>query len=177
MTEEKFAFVMNISALKAGSYTLAPGYVLRRATHGEITIIKQKLQGLTLLLPTVMIPLLWEGTLPLLPPIETLPEAEWRYHVIAFHGKTDFIDNIQIASDLARVGLEIGFSIASHGTGSTIHTRSMRLFHVLHNAGWFLQTFTLHEISKAKYVTSWASTLNSKRLMPALSASKDWQCN
>jgi hypothetical protein len=146
-TTEKFAFVMNISALQANSYTLTPGYVLRRARHDEIAIIKQKLQGLTILLPSVMIPFLWEGRLPLVHPIETLPETEWRYHVIAFEGGDEVIVDIQTVSDLARIGFEIGFTIASQG--SVFSARPMRLFQVLHKAGWFLDTFMLHQISEA----------------------------
>lgn len=145
--DDKFAFVMNVASLEADNYELTPGYVLRRATHEEIELIKNKLEGLTILLPTPLIPVLWEGTLPLQPPIETLPETEWRYHVIAFRDHNEPVEDIQTASDLARIGFEIGFTIPSKGA---FISRPMRLFHVLHNAGWFLNTFPLHRISETE---------------------------
>jgi hypothetical protein len=85
---------MNIASLSSSSYVLAPGYLLRRATPEEIDIIKNKLDGLGLIM-NPWIPLLFERRLPLAGIVEALPQNEWRYFVIGFEDNGSRMDDLQ----------------------------------------------------------------------------------
>jgi hypothetical protein len=86
---DSYAFVMNVSSLTQGaaSFELAEGFRIRRATAREIIEIKKTLY----MLPSgditsgLPVPNIWERPWPhgnSVPPA-ALPEAEWRYFVIA----------------------------------------------------------------------------------------------
>jgi len=134
-----FAFVMNVwHLLDAPSFTLAPGHELRRATAEEITIIRDRLQLLGPG-PDLRYLHLWEQQWPYESgPLKPLPEAEWRYFVIAFSGSNATEAELERAFDLAPIELEAGFTVLNHVLGTSQATGVMwlpgRLFHVLENA-------------------------------------------
>lgn len=111
-----YAFVMNVRTLQgAASFELASGHELRRATAREIGEIKETLKTLSgFTHPFVQH--LWECEWPCsigqarLGPPRLLPEAEWRYFVIAFRGSNAAFVELQPAFDLATVELEIAFT-------------------------------------------------------------------
>jgi len=76
--------------------------------------------------------------------IEYLPEAEWRYFVIAFRGSNATITELQAAFDLAPLELELGFTILYSGIGDRkfpgLVWKPGRLFHVL-DASEFIESF------------------------------------
>ena len=142
---ESYAFVMNVWHLRdGGMHTLAPGHQLRRATPDEIVVIKETIQRLVAGSHRQSMHL-WEqrwphpgGT------IEYLPEAEWRYFVIAFRGSNATITELQAAFDLAPLELELGFTILYSGIGDRkfpgLVWKPGRLFHVL-DASEFIESF------------------------------------
>lgn len=155
MLAESIAFVMNVSSLGEENYTLVPGHVLRRATQDEIEAIKSKL----VLSGAGLLPLfwLWEQKLPLqLGAVEILPEKEWRYFVIAFAGNNASVENIQTASDLAPLELEIAFTIIHEGAGLVWHPG--RLFHVLQAARFdesFFRAASKSDLEEIMSIRSW----------------------
>ncbi len=108
-----FAFVVNVASLEVESFTLAPGQVLRRAQVDEIEVIKSTIDRFNGGLHSFVGHTLWEGKLPFLAGkhIEILPESDWRYFVIAIEGTHETLTDIQHASDLAPIELEIGFAV------------------------------------------------------------------
>ena len=108
-----FAFVVNVASLEVESFTLAPGQVLRRAQADEIEVIKSTIDRFNGGLHSFVGHTLWEGKLPFLAGkhIEILPESDWRYFVIAIEGTHETLTDIQHASDLAPIELEIGFAV------------------------------------------------------------------
>jgi len=134
-----FAFVMNVwHLLDAPSFTLAPGHELRRATPEEITIIRDRLQLLGPG-PDLRYVHLWEQQWPYKSgPLNPLPEAEWRYFVMAFTGSNATESELERAFDLAPVELEVGFTVLNHVVGTSQATGVAyipgRLFHVLEHA-------------------------------------------
>lgn len=115
-----FAFVVNVASLEAESFTLAPGQVLRLAQPDEIAVIKSTIDRFNGGLHSFVGYTLWEGKLPFIPGkrIEILPETEWRYFVIAFEGSHETLSDIQHASDLAPIEIEIGFAVLFTFPGS-----------------------------------------------------------
>ena len=108
-----FAFVVNVASLEVESFTLAPGQVLRRAQVDEIEVIKSTIDRFNGGLHSFVGHTLWEGKMPFLAGkhIEILPESDWRYFVIAIEGTHETLTDIQHASDLAPIELEIGFAV------------------------------------------------------------------
>lgn len=85
-----------------------------------------------------------------------LPEKEWRYFVIAFPGSNASVENIQTASDLAPLELEIAFTIIHEGAGLVWHPG--RLFHVLQAAGFdesFLRAVSKSDLKEIMSICSW----------------------
>jgi hypothetical protein len=117
---DSFAFVVNVASLELDSFTLAPGQVLRRAQADEIAVIKSTIDRFNGGLHSFVGFTLWEGKLPFTPGkrIESLPESEWRYFVIAIEGTHETLTDIQQASDLAPTELEIGFAVLFTFPGS-----------------------------------------------------------
>lgn len=115
-----FAFVVNVASLEVESFTLAPSQVLRRAQPDEIEVIKSTVDRFNGGLHSFVGYTLWEGKLPFFPgkPIEILPESDWRYFVIAIEGTHETLTDIQHASDLAPIELEIGFAVLFTFPGS-----------------------------------------------------------
>ncbi len=115
-----FAFVVNVASLELESFTLAPGQVLRRAQPDEIAVIKSTIDRFNGGLHSFVGYTLWEGQLPFRAGkrVETLPESEWRYFVIAIEGSHETLTDIQQASDLAPTELEIGFTVLFTFPGS-----------------------------------------------------------
>lgn len=136
---ESYAFVMNVWHLKdQASHTLAPGHELRRATHEEVEVIEQTLQRFASR-PLDPYMNLWKRRWP--HPggaIELLPEAEWRYFVIAFRGSHATMAELRTAFDIAPVELEVGFTVVNSIEGDNIASAVIwneeRLFHVLADA-------------------------------------------
>lgn len=130
---------MNVWHLRdSGTHTLAPGYQLRRATQDEIAVIKETVQRLVGGSHRGSMHL-WEQRWPHPGgPIEYLPEAEWRYFVIAFRGSNATITELRAAFDLAPLELEVGFTILYSGMGDRnfpgLTWQPGRLFHVLDDA-------------------------------------------
>jgi hypothetical protein len=118
----EFAFVANLKALRGGgAVLLATGHVLRRARDKEIETIKKHLKEL-LTGPQFFMADAWERRLFQGTGIqELLPESEWRYYVIAFHGNNSTIDRIREASEIAPVELEILFTTVNGGRGVVWH--------------------------------------------------------
>jgi len=116
-----FAFVVNVASLEADSFTLASGQVLRRAQEDEIAVIKATIDRFNGGLHSFVGFSPWEGKLPFIAGrrIESLPEPEWRYFVIAFEGSHETLIDIQQASDLSSTELEIGFAVLFTFPGST----------------------------------------------------------
>ncbi len=131
---QSFGFVMNVASLGAESFTLAPGHVLRRAASDEITFIKSTVEGLGGSSDPYR-KLLWEGQWPVTygRRVEDLPDSKWRYFVIEFEGSNAVgLSDIQVASDLAPVELEIGFHALFNPTsGNGIGLHQDRFFQVL----------------------------------------------
>jgi hypothetical protein len=145
---DSYAFVMNVNSLVGEtSFRLADGHHLRRADTREIAEIKETLQKFapfTLFIDPV-IPQFWECPWPVpVGRLEPLPEAQWRYFVIAFRGPNTTLTEIQEALDLARMELEIAFTVlySSHFVGPAFSFASDRFFQVLrrarHNSGFFV---------------------------------------
>ncbi len=136
---ESYAFVMNVWHLEdQASHILAPGHELRRATHEEVEVIEQTLQRLASR-PLNPYMNLWKRRWPHLGgAIELLPEAEWRYFVIAFRGSNATMAELKTAFDIAPVELEAGFtvvnSIEDDSTVGGVIWNEERLFHVLADA-------------------------------------------
>jgi len=78
---------------------------------------------------------LWECQLPRTGRVTILPEAEWRYFVIAFRGTNAVFAELEHAFDLATVELEIAFTMiySEHGIGMALDSGG-RLFQVLQQA-------------------------------------------
>ena len=113
--KENFAFVANVAALRApGSFQLAAGHELRRATVSEVVHIKASLKefaGWKFWLIDF-----WESRSPFATgKVELLPETAWRYFVIAFRGSNHTIVDLQSAFWLARVELEVLFTAVDKG--------------------------------------------------------------
>jgi len=129
---DNFAFVMNIASIDENRHELFPDHVLRRANDEEIALIKEtavRLVGSSgLVLPTVI----WEQKAPPggVGVWQELEAHEWRYYVIAFKGSNSGLIDFQIASDLASIELEVGFTFVTGGLSWTPD----RLFHVLQGA-------------------------------------------
>ena len=115
-----FAFVVNVASLEVESFTLAPGQVLRRAQPDEIEVIKSTIDRFNGGLHSFVGYTLWEGKLPFRAGkrVEPLDESEWRYFVITIEGSHETLTDIQHASDLAPVELEIGFVVLFTFPGS-----------------------------------------------------------
>ena len=135
---ESYAFIMNVWQLaEVETYTLAPGHVLRRATTDETEVIKRTLARIAGE-SNPLADYFWEHRWP--HPggaIERLPEAEWRYFVIAFKGSNVTLHRLQAAMDLAPLELEVGFTVLRWGKASPHNAISWtpgRLFHVLEDA-------------------------------------------
>lgn len=136
---ESYAFVMNVWHLADGAaHTLVPGHQIRRATPEEVAVIEQTLQRLAGS-PLDSYYNLWKhrwphpgGT------VELLPEAEWRYFVIAFKGSNATMCDLQAAFGLAPLELEVGFTVLKRchagEIGSAVTWNPGRLFHVLEDA-------------------------------------------
>jgi hypothetical protein len=135
---ENYTFVMNVAALTDETYELAPGHVLRRATHEEIEEIRRELERLGGVRgPFLIGMLLWEGRLPLLErTIERAPESEWRYYVLSFRGNNAVVEELEMAANLSPIELEFGFTLISAVPGARgLLLNANRLFHVLESAG------------------------------------------
>ena len=128
-----YAFVMNVSRLVgANSFTLAPGHELRRASTGEISAIKEVLQNQ--MHAPGMVP--WEQRTVVGGPLESMPEAEWRYFVISFQESNNILLEIEDAFSLAPLELKIGFTVLNNiGSFGLIYDPG-RLFHLLERAQW-----------------------------------------
>jgi hypothetical protein len=126
------------------NYELAPGHMLRHATHDESETIRNTLAHLG----GAWNPLqeaLWECRWP--HPggmLERLPEEQWRYFVISFEGWNDTISSLQGAMDVAPLELDIAFTILRYGVTPPGHAHTWnpgRLFHTLEDAQRNLATF------------------------------------
>ena len=115
-----FAFVLNVASLEVENLTLAPGQVLRRAQADEIDVIKSTIDRFNGGLHSFVGFTPWEGKLPFTAGkrIETLPESEWRYFIIAIDGGHQSLTDIQQASELAPTELEFGFVVLLTFPGS-----------------------------------------------------------
>jgi hypothetical protein len=103
---------MNIDSLAEATFNLAPGNVLRRATNEEIAVIKENLQAFNVESLPGISGLTWQKRLfPPAGPIETLPQGEWRYFVIAFEGTNQELISLELASCIASFEIEVGFTI------------------------------------------------------------------
>ena len=125
---------MNIGSLASATFSLAPGNVLRRATDTEITTIKEQLQQYNVEGLPGLYGWTWEKKLFLPPgPAEALPQAEWRYFVLAFENANQELENLQLASCLASFEMDIGFTIinTSPTTAEGIGWHPDRLFHTV----------------------------------------------
>ena len=137
-TPESYAFVANIAGLPPGGpHILAPGHELRRASSEEIAVIRET--ALPLLPgPRAIYQHLWERRWP--PErglVEVLPEAEWRYFVIAFTGSNVTVSDLEAAFDLTPLELEVvlTFLLTDLGGGRRgIVWHGSRLFQVLQPA-------------------------------------------
>jgi hypothetical protein len=134
---ENFAFVMNVSRLRdAESFTLAPGHELRRATAAEVKTIKDCIGTLHPQSPFINP---WEFRLPYEGSLQLLPETEWRYCVIAFHGANSTLAELEIVFDVAPLEFEVGITFM-RGPMIGLPTQHgyawapSRLFHVLESA-------------------------------------------
>lgn len=134
-TPENFAFIINAASVSAADRTLSAGHVLRPATKDEVLLIKKTLEQFQGGISGLMRSWLWEAKWPLPDKgeIQTLPENEWRYYVIAFHGTNETICDIQTAADLAPVELELGLTVMRE-MGEGVLYQPDRLFHVLSHA-------------------------------------------
>ena len=134
-----YAFVMNVNRLTdATHYALVQNHELRRAEPDEIAVIKGILDRVAIV-PTLQWLRPWErqwphpgGT------VQFLPEAEWRYFVIAFQGSNATVADLETAFDLSPLELEIGPTVIHDllenqlAHGLALHPG--RLFHVLDSA-------------------------------------------
>jgi hypothetical protein len=143
---QNYAFIMNLFDLgDLRNYELAPGHMLRRATHDEIETIRGLLPRLGAAWDPWKGTLLWECQWPHRGGVvERLPEEQWRYFVIAFEGTNHTINSLQQAMDVPPVELEIAFTILRDrvtppGIGFTWSPG--RLFHLLQNANLNEATF------------------------------------
>src|SRR6266849_2023591 len=130
---------MNVWHLSdAASYTLSPGHELRRATADEVAVIKDTVKSLGPA-PQLLYRDLWEHRWPHSGGnIELLPEAEWRYFVIAFKGSNATLAELESAFDLQPLEVEVGFTVVYSEFGGApvrgVIWHPGRLFHVLDNA-------------------------------------------
>jgi len=151
---QNYAFVMNVFDLgDLPNYEIAPGHMLRRATHDEIETIRGTL--LRLGGPcNPLLEMLWECRWPHPGGVfEYLPEEQWRYFVISFEGADHTINSLQEAMDVAPVELEIAFTVLRDFVMSPDHALTWnpgRLFHLLQdaqrNATTFFRTLTEPEL-------------------------------
>jgi hypothetical protein len=122
---------MNVSRLVGeNSFTLAPDHELRRATFEETRDLKSLLETLMQFPKTFW----WEYQLPLQGTLVHMPEAEWRYFVIEFSGTNHVLCELDEAFTLARVGLELGFTLLRSQAGGPFDGWTMnqgKLFHHL----------------------------------------------
>jgi len=130
---------MNVNRLTdATHYALVQNHELRRAEPDEIAVIKGILDRVAIV-PTLQWLRPWErqwphpgGT------VQFLPEAEWRYFVIAFQGSNATVADLETAFDLSPLELEIGPTVIHDllenqlAHGLALHPG--RLFHVLDSA-------------------------------------------
>jgi len=142
---ENFAFVMNVWHLIDGpSYTIIPGYVLRRATAEETAVIKEIIETMGPG-PQTQYQHLWEERWPHSGGrIEYLAEPEWRYFVIAFRESNATLSQLGDAFDLSLLELDLAFSVLYPDLeakfGRALTWNPGRLFHVLEKAP-FNQSF------------------------------------
>jgi hypothetical protein len=129
-SQDNYGFVMNVSKLVGvESFNLCSGHELRRAKPAEIDVIHQILASWM----TTFVKLPWEWKLPAVGQIETLPEAQWRYHVISFRGSNETLAEIERACDLAPLEIKIGFVVLHSPSGSGLMMHPGRLFQFLEN--------------------------------------------
>jgi hypothetical protein len=109
-SNDNFAFVMNVSKLlNATSFEVAEGYQLRRAKSDEVRSIK------TFILPLITIPINpWETRIKEGGQLEYVREEDWCYHVIAFQGSNETLNELERAFNLAQLELKIGLTILSN---------------------------------------------------------------
>jgi hypothetical protein len=136
--EHHFAFIMNINHMvDAQSYTLMPGYELRRAVPNEVESIKKIIDQLPSDNPLVRHHSLWESRLPHEGALETLPADQWRYFVITFDGTIESaqkVADIQSAFNLGPVELEVGFTAHLRSMGIEWAVQPSYFFHILRAA-------------------------------------------
>jgi len=131
---QNIAFIANISRLvDTETFTFMPGYELRRATKSEIGILSETLRSY---FPRdeMINRDLWRYRLKERI-TESLPEKEWRYFVIGFSNSNSEIIELQYASDIAPLELEIIFTIIYPTASGRINVYIPdRLFQVLNPA-------------------------------------------
>jgi hypothetical protein len=152
-TSHSYSFVMNVAELIGGSaFTIAPGHELRRGTAQEIARIRDILSNR---MPEHKTSLPWEWRLLENGKAELLPEAEWRYFVIARQGNIDFAD-IEEAINLAPLELKIAFTVVPYDFAGRVFPGVMfypgRLFYLLEDARWGRITFLDVRISDTEQV-------------------------
>jgi hypothetical protein len=129
-----FGFVMNIESLAEATFNLGPGIVLRRATNQEIAVIKGNLQAFNVESLPAISGLTWQKRLSLpAGPIEILPDAEWRYFVIAFEGTNQALIDLELASCVASFEMEVGFTFMTDHLANPagVGWHPDRLFHTV----------------------------------------------
>ncbi|MFN7954787.1 MAG: hypothetical protein U0610_23885 [bacterium] len=131
--QTSFSFLLNVRSLPAERVVVAPGHELRRATPTEVARIRTCLDKLTVA-AFVQNRLFWEEQWPRPDgDVRILPEAEWRYFVIAYDGTNTTMAVLEVAFDLLPSELEVGFSILNARGAGGIVWNGPRLFHVLDN--------------------------------------------
>src|SRR5437899_11509179 len=112
---------MNVNRLTDDtSYALVQNHELRRAEPHEIGVIKGILDRVAVV-PTRQWIRLWDCQWP--HPggiVQFLPEAEWRYFVIAFQGSNATVADLETAFDLSPLELEIGPTVMHEPFGNPL---------------------------------------------------------
>jgi hypothetical protein len=132
---ENYAFVLNVARLvDAPAYDLAPGHKLRRATPQEVSRIKQTIENYAGANPVAA--LMWEHRATERGALESLPEHEWRYFVIAFDGSNSTVVELEHAFNIAPLELEVGFTFVGVGGLSGLVMNPDQLYHIVSAARW-----------------------------------------
>jgi hypothetical protein len=131
---ENIAFVMNVGGLADfESAELAPGHVLRRATESEIDDVRNTLQALsfpTYRPATTMWEVRWSDDRTR---TEALPPELWRYHVVAFRGNNQTVNELIMACSLSWAEPEIGPAIFKGEHGGYVYNAG-QLFQLMDEA-------------------------------------------
>lgn len=107
-----YVFVPNVRELiGTDSMILVPGHVLRRASPVEMDQIRANIRFAT---PRLALSRFWEFREIADRRLERLPQAEWRYFVVAFEGTNQVMLDLTLVFHLAPLELRVGFEIMEY---------------------------------------------------------------